>query len=48
MLQTKNDDFFTTSRYKQFLPILLPAALGIVVYLNALSNGFVFDETKLF
>ncbi|MEJ2730665.1 MAG: tetratricopeptide repeat protein [Deltaproteobacteria bacterium] len=40
----KKDGFFTTSGYKQFLPALLPAALGIVVYLNALSNGFVFDD----
>ena len=40
----KKDGFFTTSRYKQFLPILLPAALGIVVYINALPNGFVFDD----
>jgi tetratricopeptide (TPR) repeat protein len=40
----KKGDFYTKSRYKQFLPILLPAALGFVVYLNALSNGFVFDD----
>jgi tetratricopeptide (TPR) repeat protein len=40
----KKDDFSPTSRYKQFLPILLPAALGVVVYLNTLSNGFVFDD----
>ena len=40
----KKDGFFKTSHLKKFLPVLLPAALGIVVYLNALSNGFVFDD----
>ena len=40
----KKDGFFKTSHDKKFLPVLLPAALGIVVYINALSNGFVFDD----
>ena len=38
------DGFFSKARNTQFLPILLPVALGIAVYLNALTNGFVFDD----
>ena len=40
----KKDGYFSKARYMQFLPILLPIALGIVVYINAMSNGFVFDD----
>jgi len=36
--------FSLKERYKQFLPIVLPVALGMAVYLNSLSNGFVFDD----
>jgi tetratricopeptide (TPR) repeat protein len=40
----KKDGFFSKAHYTQFLPILLPIALGIAVYINAMSNGFVFDD----
>src|SRR5210317_2040818 len=40
----KKDGFFEKGRYTQFLPIVLPIALAIVVYINALPNGFVFDD----
>jgi hypothetical protein len=40
----KKDGVFAKGRYAQFLPIVLPIALGIVVYINALPNGFVFDD----
>jgi hypothetical protein len=40
----KKDGFFAKGRYTQFLPIVLPIALAIVVYINALPNGFVFDD----
>lgn len=40
----KKEGISAESRYKQFLPILLPIALGIAVYINALPNGFVFDD----
>jgi len=40
----KKDGFFSKGRYTQFLPIALPIALGIVVYINVLPNGFVFDD----
>jgi tetratricopeptide (TPR) repeat protein len=38
----KKDGFFPKTQDTQFLPILLPIALGIAVYINAMSNGFVF------
>ncbi len=40
----KKDGFFLKGRYTQFLPIILPIALAIAVYINALPNGFVFDD----
>jgi len=41
---SNKDRFALKARYKQFLPIVLPVALGMAVYLNSLSNGFVFDD----
>ena len=40
----KKDGMFSKARYRQLLPLVLPISLGIVVYINALSNGFVFDD----
>ena len=40
----KKGGMFSKARYSQLLPVILPIALGIVVYINALSNGFVFDD----
>ena len=40
----KKDGISSKARYRQFLPIVLPIALGIAIYINALSNGFVFDD----
>ena len=34
------------TRLSQILPILLPIALSILVYLNTLPNGFVFDDMQ--
>ena len=40
----KKDGFSSKGRYQKALTIILPIALGIAVYINMLSNGFVFDD----
>ena len=40
----KKDGFSSKKRYQRALTIALPVALGIAVYINMLSNGFVFDD----
>lgn len=40
----KKDGYSLRGRYQKALTIVLPIALGIAVYINALSNGFVFDD----